>query len=694
MSISRRLGSVFRRTGPLVTPLLLCACGGGDSGGGTIEPEPQLDLDVSSLTLTQTLGARIEATGFQVRNTGGGTLSFSLESAMSRLTLSSRGGTAATQGSVNISARANCADPGSESGVILVSGNNQAIELPATVECVRPPLDLMFVTLPESSEGNPMRAAESVIEWRAKSSWDGQGPVSWSISSDRDGIVFDISTGSAAMDEVVGARLTATCPDQAQFDAPLALLIDEQELTTRWSVRCRAGNARHLAVELFQGPLVRSWNIEDDTSVDHLRLLLGRRTLLASRIAHDSPTLPRVNAALYDSEDALLTPSLPSPLEATTRSPGETGRERWESEYTFNLAGESTLSGHRVEFGIDADDDVDETNETDNETSITIAGWHPPRFRITFVPVHSDYGEPSEIDPEAYMRNIYALLPIGAYEARLDNRPIEFVGEEWNVVAAHSQVIRRWNRDGGPNTEFYHGIFRYPYDGSSCGRSWFGGPVSISASFDGGCTDNIHPHEVGHDMSLLHVAAGCGEPNTDPDYPYPLGGIGPNRGWLFTQDRFVNPDENYVDTMGYCRERPKFISDYHYNKALLDREAFTRGPTGEATGQQARQDQVPTNGPSLALSGAVDEAGIWTLLFVDRSVRPARMPPADTDYRLSVRSLDGAELHQQALAVYQGAHDDLVSWVARIPLPSAEHVVIMILDADDHTLLEREIETP
>ncbi len=73
-------------------------------------------------------------------------------------------------------------------------------------------------------------------------------------------------------------------------------------------------------------------------------------------------------------------------------------------------------------------------------------------------------------------------------------------------------------------------------------------------------------HEIGHNMSLNH--APCGGPSgVDPGYPYEDGTIG-QRGFSFYSRTLKDP-EVFHDVMSYCR--PRWISDYHFNKALAYR---------------------------------------------------------------------------------------------------------------------------
>lgn len=75
-------------------------------------------------------------------------------------------------------------------------------------------------------------------------------------------------------------------------------------------------------------------------------------------------------------------------------------------------------------------------------------------------------------------------------------------------------------------------------------------------------------HEVGHNLDLLHAPCG-GALGTDPDFPYPNGGIGA-WGYDFRDGSVVSADRRR-DIMGYCYERG-WLSDYYFEKVIEYRE--------------------------------------------------------------------------------------------------------------------------
>ncbi|MXX71018.1 MAG: hypothetical protein F4Y73_04025 [Gemmatimonadetes bacterium] len=75
-------------------------------------------------------------------------------------------------------------------------------------------------------------------------------------------------------------------------------------------------------------------------------------------------------------------------------------------------------------------------------------------------------------------------------------------------------------------------------------------------------------HEVGHNLDLLHAPCG-GALGTDPEFPYPNGGLG---AWGYDfRDGSVVSAERRRDIMGYCYERG-WLSDYYFEKVIEYRE--------------------------------------------------------------------------------------------------------------------------
>ncbi len=103
---------------------------------------------------------------------------------------------------------------------------------------------------------------------------------------------------------------------------------------------------------------------------------------------------------------------------------------------------------------------------------------------------------------------------------------------------------------------YYYGAIAQPEGSRIAGIAYVGYPTSVG-------TLGVIDHEIGHNMNLWHAPCG-GAGGPDPNYPYEGGKTG-QWGFGFRDRRFRNPATHY-DVMSYCG--PKWISDYHFNRAL------------------------------------------------------------------------------------------------------------------------------
>ena len=174
--------------------------------------------------------------------------------------------------------------------------------------------------------------------------------------------------------------------------------------------------------------------------------------------------------------------------------------------------------------------------------------------------------------------------------------------------------------EGGPG--HYMGMMS-GYVAGSGGIAEVAGRVSFSIP-DGGTM----AHELGHNMSLRHAPCGVQEP--DPEFPRRDGSIG---AWGYDfrdQGRLVDPATR--DLMSYCT--PRWISDYHFRKALLHRLEDEGDPTAALT--------APVR--SLLLWGGSDADGD---LFLEPTFvvdAPPALPGRGGDYQLEGFTEDGRQL--------------------------------------------------
>ena len=673
--------------------VVLSGCGGGS--GGSDEPKPALSVSPASISLSATLGGESDSETFQVSNSGSGTLSFQVNSDSDLLAVSPASGSATRQTGSEVTVELMCESPGSFSASISVTGGNSTRTVSVMAECERPTIELAIEGLsPALGEGEPSQAAESSFRWKASSTWAEQPALDYSIAADREDVTITPSSGNVEMDVAEETKLTANCPDQARFDAEITVQVDGQELDVPWSVRCRAGDARFLSFEMFQGPMTWHSNVTTGESIFPVGRVAGRNTTLAVTIGHESPTVPSMAATIRETEGEILDDS-PDPLLETTQA---TGNGLWETEYVYDITAHYE-NGNQMNFSIDRDRALDETNEENNRRRVTFGGsWRLPVFRIAFIPIRTQLGDP-DFEAEEFMDRIYDLMPIGRYEMRTGDT-LDLSSRAVDHQVAIDAVRRHWNRRGRRG-EFFYGVYVREAEAEYCGSGQTPGYVAVGGA---DCSLTTPPHEIGHNLSLGHAPSDCqaGEDiiNVDPDYPYSDGGIGPNRGWVISENRFAEPEGVY-DIMSYCN--PRFVSDYQYDKALDYRIRIARqsGLTPGLAIQSIDPGQPmpvlaeatePQSGPSIALTGKVDEWGAWVLMHVDRSEMPPRSPPASATHTLTLQDSRRREIHRESLLLSDISHSQEKAWAARIPFPQQTPAYLVIYDELDVPVLVERID--
>lgn len=459
------------------------------------------------------------------------------------------------------------------------------------------------------------------------------------------------------------------------------------------------GNASHHSISYFQGPLMLEWDREG-ARVEHLTPILGRWAALAVSIEHAVEESPLVITRVLDEQDAVLAESLAESAPPITQ---ETGPGQWRTEYVFDLPGELYQAGNQLVHVIDPDDELAETDETDNVAEpVVLYGEEPPRFRATFIPLQFPGAEALrlEVDPEFLMTGTRALLPIADdFDARigpvleLDDDPLE--NPFYDPLL---QMLELWNLEADPD-EFYHGITNVPIGGVAL----LAGQVAMSEL----SVDLIIPHEFGHNLNLEHTP-GCFADFADMNYPYPDGQLGTDRGWHASWRRFISMDNGFTDLMSYCGNS-KFISDYHYRKASEYWLTYDSGShsASAGAGDPRRGDRRSPSSPpctdsqdcenslatistesvftdaetgSIALSGRIDANGIWSLTQAQISERAPRPPAEDGEFTLVLFDSAGVQIHSEPLAIISVSEGDDSFWAARTPLPLRTAREIVIVD--------------
>lgn len=212
------------------------------------------------------------------------------------------------------------------------------------------------------------------------------------------------------------------------------------------------------------------------------------------------------------------------------------------------------------------------------------------------------------------------LLPIGDMDV-VAHRPVWSTSDHPVMLLLKTRAIRLM--EGGDG--YYMGTMtrtRSPIKGMAFigGRSSFSVPDGL-----------VMAHGFGHNLSLLH--APCGVYNGDPRYPHEGGVTG---AWGWNGWSLVKPTT--PDLMGYCN--PKWISDYHFTKAMNYRTAQAMAP---------KASRAPAR--SLLLWGGAREDGTPFLNPAFVLDAPPTLPRKEGGYRLVGTDAEGRELFSLAFAM-------------------------------------------
>ena len=150
----------------------------------------------------------------------------------------------------------------------------------------------------------------------------------------------------------------------------------------------------------------------------------------------------------------------------------------------------------------------------------------------------------------------------------------------WVELLTEIANLRSSDRKGG----YYYGVVHSSWASGTpvAGMAWRPGAISAGVGLG-----YLFAHELGHNMGLLHVVC-SNDSSTDLNYPHDEGLIG---SWGYNSQRDVLLDPaKYKDFLA-CGPRARWISDYHFKKALefrLKREGRFGGG-GTSTSQDGEE---------------------------------------------------------------------------------------------------------
>jgi len=586
--------------------------------------------------------------------------------------------------SSTVSVQVQCPAPGQLSGSISIAGNdanNPSDTISVNVDCVAPAVQVQVTTPPGTSNGAPGFDAQSILRWNVASTWPQQPDVAYTVSSNNPDVMIADGSGTASLASQIQNNLSYACATPASLTASVTISAGSVLTTVDWQIECFAaleGNVSFDAAELYQGPLAA--HIDTNLAVTGLvDRVAGREALLVLQLGHDSAAVPAFSMNVAEPGQSTTL----APVVLAVQTPAETGNGRWATLYSVNIAALHMQADNDLVARIDPDNLIAETDESDNVFTIQMASLDlalMPEFKPVFIPIRAEGREPAPIVTSQYLEATVDLFPIAERTSSVRS-VYTYQGGAWDWQTALNELSALWNAEAAAD-EFYHGVYRQPdnFAGGTTGIGFIGFPVAVSSSLDSPLgNDKTVAHELGHNFGLGHAPGGCNESSPDPDYPYPFGGIGPDGGWLFSEARYIAPESGHFDVMTYCH--PQYISDYHYQK-VIDTFAIPQMIT--------RPNVSGVWAGSMALSGSVDEYGVWTMTHATQTDKPARAAKPGPFVIVLYRD-NGMELYRQTFDSHRTDHTDFAVWAVRVPTPSIPASAVRIWDATGNLLLDEDL---
>ena len=288
-----------------------------------------------------------------------------------------------------------------------------------------------------------------------------------------------------------------------------------------------------------------------------------------------------------------------------------------------------------IDPGSTLDPELGVTKRIPEEGRLAVEVRDMPVFDLTLIPfvwtqTHDsaivDVIDAMEGDPEGHeLFGDMPLLPVGEMEVTA-HEPVLSSSNNAFTLLLQTHAIRVLEGGGG----HYKGMMQPPVTVAG-GVAYAPGRSSFSQPYA-----SIIAHELGHNMNLLH--APCGDPAAvEPAYPYPDGNTGA-WGYDFEAGELLRPST--PDLMSYCG--PKWISDYHFTKALRFRLSDADNETLPSLRSPAR---------SLLIWGGIDADGVPFLEPAFVVDAPPLSPHSAGDWRLTGSTTTGTELFSLSFAM-------------------------------------------
>jgi hypothetical protein len=262
-----------------------------------------------------------------------------------------------------------------------------------------------------------------------------------------------------------------------------------------------------------------------------------------------------------------------------------------------------------VRLMADPDNQIGESNETDNRETLRPAVGAGTVLPLTLVPVLQPGQTSQPTLPGVDM--LREMLPVRDVQAQT-RAPFSYGSTLTNASSDWSSLLSalRSLRTSDGSSRYYYGVVRVSYSSGIAGIGYVGFPVSAGWDFSSSAA-RIMVHEIGHNLGQGHAPCNVAG---DPGFPYPDGSIG-TWGYSLASGTLFNPAQ-YKDVMSYCT--PQWISDFMYQRMQSFLE--TRPPSTQAQNLGVPQEVLLLSG--RIRDGLVELNPILKLQAVPELPRP------------------------------------------------------------------------
>jgi hypothetical protein len=290
---------------------------------------------------------------------------------------------------------------------------------------------------------------------------------------------------------------------------------------------------------------------------ENLRLVAGKEALLRVHLVATPSALSLsqpLAGAVYQGSAFVgnLSFTCPNPIPTTT--------VQGDLSTTCNatLPGNWVAPGLRVELQADPNDQVAESDESDNALTLSPSVGPGTALFLTVVPVVHQ-GQTASVP--SFSQTLWRIWPLKetSYTTRA---PYTFSGtlsgqdaNAWSQLLDELRALRQVDGSG----RYYYGFVKVGYTSGIAGIGYLGYPVAVGWDYSQSAPA-VMAHELGHNFGRNHAPCGTGG---DPYYPYPDGKIGA-WGYDLASGALKDPNQ-YYDLMSYCG--PQWVSDYSYQGA-------------------------------------------------------------------------------------------------------------------------------